>query len=224
LAEEETIVMRWLLLFVLAFSSVTAFAQPAPDKAAQRREKIKERIRALRAYTLTTELQLDEQTAGKLFPVLAKFDGEFDKLLQQRIDIQRRLYAAGSIKDAKVVDKLIDEALANQRALWDTEDKRLAELRKVLTPAQTARVLIVLPAMERKIQNQLRRAVQRQQRKAATQRPGEQPVDPYADDDEDAVDPIAEPPLQKTRKQQKQQKAAGAKPCNPFTDPAGCPR
>src|SRR6187551_2507408 len=99
--------MRWLVLFALVFSSVTAVAQPAPDKAAQRREKIKERIRALRAYTLTAELQLDEQTAAKLFPVLAKFDNEFDKLLQARVDLQRRLEASGTVKEAKAVDKLV---------------------------------------------------------------------------------------------------------------------
>ena len=213
--------MRWLVLFVLLFSSVTTYAQPAPDKAAQRREKIKDRIRALRAYTLTAELQLDEQTAAKLFPVLAKFDTEFDKLLSARMDIQRRLEGAGTVKDPKVIDKLIDEAVANQRALWDTEDKRLAQLRKILTPAQTARVLVVLPAMERKIQNQLRRAVQRQQRKLAEPRAG---VDPFADDD--GVDPFADaptPPPQKARKAGKQQ-APGAKPCNPFSDPMGCPQ
>jgi hypothetical protein len=217
LAEEETIVMRWLLLFALLLSSVPALAQPSPDRAAQRREKIKDRIRAMRAYMLTTELQLDEQTAAKLFPVLAKFDNEFDKLLQERMDIQRRLQSVGSVRDAKVVDKLIDEAVANQRALWDTEDKRLAQLRKILTPAQTARVLVVLPAMERKIQNQLQRAVQRQQRKAANQ-----PVDPYAEDDELGTNPFTDPAPGKPRKQQKQQGAA--KPCDPFSDPAGCPK
>jgi hypothetical protein len=220
--------MRWLLLLALVCSSVTAYAQPAPDKAALRREKIKDRIRALRAYTLTAELQLDERTAAKLFPVLAKFDNEFDKLLAARMDIQRRLDAAGSVKDPKVVDKLIDEAVANQRALWGTEDARLAQLRKILTPAQTARVLVVLPAMERKIQNQLRRAVQRQQRKLANPRGGSRPVDPFADDDEDGVDPFADaprPPPQKMRKAGKrQQRPPGAKPCNPFEDPAGCPQ
>jgi hypothetical protein len=181
--------MRWLLLFVLAFASLPtrADAQPAvrAQKQQERREKIKERIRALRAYTLTAELQLDEPTAAKLFPLLQKFDGEFDKLLEERVDIQRRLNQAGAT-DPKAVDKLIDQAVANQRALWDTEDKRLAQLRKILTPAQTARVLIVLPAMERKIQNQLRKAVMRQ--KGPRQ---QQPVDPYDDDD---ADPFAGPP------------------------------
>jgi hypothetical protein len=229
LAEQETIVKRWLLVLVFALSSTTTLAQPAPDRAAQRREKIKERIRALRAYTLTTELSLDEQTAGKLFPLLAKFDGEFDKLLQQRMDIQRRLVAPS--QDAKAIDKLIDEAVANQRALWDTEDKRLAQLRKILTPAQTARVLVVLPAMERKIENQLRRAVQRQQRKLGKPGANAQPVDPYDDDDDGELggNPFAGPPSPPPQKAKppakppaKQAPPRGQKPCDPFSDLHGC--
>jgi hypothetical protein len=59
------------------------------------------------------------------------------------------------------VDKLIDDAVANQKAFWDLEDKRLAEIRKVLTPQQVAKLLVVLPAFERRIQNQLRNAILR---------------------------------------------------------------
>ena len=176
--------MRIVVLILMLLSS-TVVAQPAPTKPADARERIKQRIRALRAYTLTEELALDEQTAAKLFPALAKFDDEFDKLLVARIDIQRRLNHASDLRDPRAVDKLIDEAVANQRALWDTEERRLAQLRKILTPAQTARVIVVLPRMERKIQNQLRRAVLRDQRRA-------QPVDPYADEDDDVV-PAAPP-------------------------------
>lgn len=150
--------MRILIVILALFIATPAVAQPAgPSAGIDRREKIKKKIRALRAYTLTEELVLDEPTAGKLFPLLAKYDDEFDKLLVARIDLQNRLAGADQIKDAKQVDKLIDEATANQRALWDTEAKRLAELRKILTPAQVARVMVVLPALERKIQNQLRR-------------------------------------------------------------------
>jgi len=145
------------LAFVVA--APAAHAQPGPAPGANRRERIKRKIRALRAYTLTEELQLDEATAGKLFPVLAKYDEDFDKLLQQRADLEQRLKAAGDIKDPRAIDKLVDDAVANQRAFWDAQDKRLAELRKILTPAQTARLLVVLPALERKIQNQLQRAI-----------------------------------------------------------------
>jgi len=207
--------MRLFLVLVLVFSSATALAQPAPDKVAERRERIKKRILALRAYTLTTELQLDQPTAEKLFPLLAKFDGEFDKLLQARVDIQRRLDTAHTLADAKAVDKLIDEAVANQRALWDTEDKRLVQLRKILTPQQVARVLVVLPALERKIQNQLRKAVQRPKLRRQ-----QAPLDPYADDDDDPFeDP---PPVKQPPKPAKQPARPGKTPCNPFDTVHGC--
>jgi Spy/CpxP family protein refolding chaperone len=159
----------WLVCFLLALTVGVAAAQPAPGPAprvgpqADRREEVKKKIRAMRAYTLTEELALDEKTAAKLFPVLARWDDVTDKLLQQRVDIMQRVAAAGGASgaDPKVLDKLIDEVVANQKGFWDLEEKRLAELRKILTPAQTAKLIVVLPAFERKIQNQLRRAMRR---------------------------------------------------------------
>lgn len=156
---------RSLVVAMLLALAGGAVAQPGrggakPGPNLDRREQVKKRIRAMRAYTLTEELSLDEATAGKLFPALAKYDDEFDKLLQQRADLQRRLANAGAMKDARAIDKLIDDAIANQRAFWEVEDKRLGELRKILSPHQTAKLLVVLPVLERKIQNQLRNAIQ----------------------------------------------------------------
>lgn len=186
-----------VLLLALALGAPEALAQPAPPPHApnapgngpapapapapnaQRREEIKKKIRSLRAYALTTELSLDEKTGGRLWPVLAKYDDELDKLLQQRVDVNRRLRAADQLTDAKAQDRLIDEAIANQKAFWSVEERRIAELRKILTPAQTARLLVVLPGFERKIQNQLRRAI--------TRRPGP-PQGRDGDDDLDDDD------------------------------------
>ena len=149
--------IRALIVLVLIGGVATA-QPPGQQQAQQRREQVKKKIRAMRAYTLTEELNLDEKAATKLFPILARWDDVTDKLLQQRVDIMRRLTTA---TDPRVIDRVIDEAVANQKAFWDLETQRLAELRKVLTPAQTARLIVVLPAFERKIQNQLRRALQR---------------------------------------------------------------
>jgi len=147
----------------------------------ERREQIKKRIRAMRAYTLTEELALDEQTAARLFPLLARYDDEIDKLLEKRVDVQRRLRRADALRDPRSIDRLIDEALANQRGFWELEDRRIAELRKVLAPVQVAKLLVVLPALERKIQNQLRKAI-------SQGRPG------AAGDDDDDLQPDEAPP------------------------------
>ena len=155
------------LLLAVAASSV-ASAQPARPQTAgpapaagamTKRERIKKRIQALRAYMLIDELGVDDQQSAKLLGVFSRYDDDFEKLLTARADLMRRL-AAVTEKDAKAdSDKLIDDMIANERAVRDVETRRLADLRKMLTPAQTAHLIVALPQLERKIQNQLRRAI-----------------------------------------------------------------
>ncbi|HEY0191833.1 MAG TPA: hypothetical protein VGC42_11980 [Kofleriaceae bacterium] len=131
----------------------------APLGSPERREQIKKKIRTMRAFTLTEELSLDEPTAGRLFPVLARFDDETDKLLQRRVELNRKLRHADALRDPRQIERLIDDAIANQRAFRELEDRKISELRRVLPPPQMAKLLVVLPALERKIQNQLRKAI-----------------------------------------------------------------
>jgi hypothetical protein len=154
--------MRALVLLVLLAFTTTAHADRRRDRpTGDRREAVKKKIRALRAYTLTEELGLDAALAGRVFPILAKWDDVTDKLLVQRVELTRQMSATTASTNPKLLDKLIDDSVTNQRAMWDLEDKRLAELRKILSPVQTAKLLVVLPQFERRIQNQLRRAIQK---------------------------------------------------------------
>lgn len=215
------------LFVALAAPVVSAQPAPAPSdlaaRTAARREAIKKRIRALRAYTLTTALQLDEQGASRLFPVLAKWDDVTDRLLVQRVELTRRLRGADGL-DPRTANQLIDDAIANQRAFWDLEDKRLAEIRKILSPQQTAKLIVVLPEFERKIQNQLKRAIQKQA-KPGRQNPGR--ANPLNGDDDldgdDDVEPGELPPMpapQPARSGPPKQ----AMPCDPYDTRAGCKR
>ncbi len=181
--------MRSIVVVLLVlFTASIAVAQPrdrrgGPDPAADRRAAIKQRIRVLRAATLTEELKLDDKALARVLPVLAKWDDVTEDLLKKRLDIQNRIEASDGTKDPKGVDRLIDEAVANQKQFWDLEARRLAELRKILTPAQTARLLIVLPAFEKRIQNQLRRALSSwQNRRGGAPARGLDPDDDDGDD------------------------------------------
>ena len=160
--------------------------------------------------------------------MLARYDDETDKLLEKRVDIQRRLRHADSLKDPRAIERLIDEAVAIQRGFWDLEDKRVADLRKVLTPGQTAKLLVVLPALERKIQNQLRKAIvqHRAGRNAAGNAAGS--TDDRDDDDEEP-DEIGPPPPSKGPLRRREAPMAprpgpsnapgNTPPCNPNTEP-----
>ena len=91
-------------------------------------------------------------------------------------------------------------------------------------------MLVVLPAMERKIQNQLKRAAQKPGRAAPpasddelgsnpfSKGPTGAPVDPYGKGPSRGnVDPFADGPSRGSAAPRKQNK-----PCDPFGDRAGC--
>lgn len=150
---------RWLVFLALVLATPAWSQPPGVQQQQQRRERIKKRIQTMRNTALIDGLGLDEATAGKMLLVFAKYDEEFEKLLGSRADLVRKLQGVTERDPKGAVDKLLDEAIANQRALWDVEERRMGELRKILTPAQAARLVLLLPPLERKIQNQLRKAV-----------------------------------------------------------------
>lgn len=185
----------WLIGLVLAGAPL-AHAQPrrpvigdeAPLGSQERREQIKKKIRTMRAFTLTEELALDEQTAGRLFPMLARFDDEIDKLLQRRVELHRRLRRVDTIRDPRQVERLIDDVIGNERAFRELEDRKITELRKLLPPQQMAKVLIVMPALERRIKNQLRKAIAGRIGKA-----NRAPVEDDDDLEDDEARPVPQP-------------------------------
>lgn len=150
-----------LLVAALLALAPAALAQPAPPSAgsgaaADRREQIKRKLLALRAYRLTEELALDETSAARVFPVLAKYDPQLEQLIIERAAMAKELRAGPT---GPAAEDLVNRAVANRRALFELEEKRLAELRKVLTSRQTARLLVVLPEIETQLKQQIRRAV-----------------------------------------------------------------
>ncbi len=139
--------------------SATGVADPAVP-AAQRRAQIKKRIQALRAAELTTDLDLDAQTAAKLTAALNKYDDDTDALVQKRVELARKLQKVDAKTPSADAEQLVDDAVANAKAFRDLEDRRLGDVRKILSPQQTAKLLVVLPEFERRIQNQLKNAIQ----------------------------------------------------------------
>jgi len=213
--------MKCLVLALSLMIGGTALADSRapmdPAAAATRREDIKKKIRTMRAYTLTEELSLDEATAGRLFPLLAKWDDVTEKLLAQRVDLTRQLKKAAQLPPRQI-ERLVDEAIANQRAFWDLEDKRLAEIRKILSPAQTAQILVVLPQFERKIQNQLRKAISKPARARGRARAD-------FDDDDDVEAPPAELPGPQVPRSGPPRRAVppASTGCDPFENRGPCP-
>lgn len=165
--------MRTLILILtllVATSAVAPVAEARPHErrdrvaqAADRKERIKQRIRTVRAVILADELALDEATAAKLVPILNRYDDELAKLARESLELRK---LAETTRDDAALDDVIDKLVANQRARWDLDERRFAEVRKVLTARQAARILVVLPEIDRRILAGARRAL-KQEGKAA---------------------------------------------------------
>ena len=171
--------MKKILLIVLALAITAGVTAPVADaqprSKEEKREKAKQRIRIMRALILSEELQLDEATAARLAPILNRFDDEIAKLLLERAALKTELRAAADAKDARRMDRAIDKMVANQDARWDTERRRFADLRKLLTPQQTARLLDVLPEIDRRIMKGLRKQMAPRRLDRPTRRRPENP-------------------------------------------------
>lgn len=148
------------------------------DPAERKKAKLKKRLRTMRAVFLIDELELDEETAAKLMPILNQYDDEFAKLAREALDLRARLDTAA---DADL-DDLIDDLVDNQRARWTLDEKRFKEVRKVLTRKQAARILIVLPEIDRRLLEGARKAIKapkgpKARKKAKARRGGADPAD-----------------------------------------------
>jgi hypothetical protein len=164
--------LAWIVMIGGAVTAGEAMAQsdprarapapgPLPRAQGTRRAEIKKKLMAFRAYRVTEELQLDEAGATRVFPLLSKYDLQIEQLTLERLGLHKALRQGPT--DPRAIDELIRRTLANRRAFLDLEEKRLGELRKVLSPSQTARLLVVLPEIEQQIKAQIRRSVRRQQ-------------------------------------------------------------
>ena len=144
--------------------AVAAAAQPGkaggkPGGRPELVEKVRERVRMMRMWKLTELLQLDETTAAKLFPLLKQWDDKMDPLQKELAGLRKQLKQSAQLDD-KTIIVLIDKLVAGQQKMHLLHQQRIAELRKVLSPKQQARLIIVMGKVDRAIQRTVRQAIQ----------------------------------------------------------------
>src|SRR5690606_7391928 len=108
-----------------------------------KRERVMERIRAVRARKLTQALGLDEATAAALFPILERHDAAIARLVHETGALRRELAQAsraGGVRDA-ALDERAARLFVLQRQLIDLHEARFREARTVLTAEQAAALL-----------------------------------------------------------------------------------
>jgi hypothetical protein len=100
-----------------------------------------------RAMAVADALAVDTQTADRLIDIVARYDIELARLERQRIEVKRRLLLARH-DNPKDIDFLLEDAIANQRAVAQNEEQLIRRARKVLGAKRAAELLVLLNATE----------------------------------------------------------------------------
>jgi Spy/CpxP family protein refolding chaperone len=132
-----------------------------PAHAGPARERIEERLRAARDEAVARQLDLDPAAMAKLAAVLARHDDALDRHRAEARRLRRAIDDAIASGDQRAMDAAVEAMLVHRRGLTGLEEARLRAARAALTPEQAARLAIVLPLIERRMENRIRRVLER---------------------------------------------------------------
>ncbi len=140
-----------LTLILLLTLAVVGWAQETPTPADEQdpnstagRADAWKRIEMYRLFKLTEALQLDEDAASRLFPILQRYDHQYRTISEKKEELQRTMFLElkKNEPDRTVLTKAVDDTLALERESMRIRTEQFKELKKILTPEQYARFLI----------------------------------------------------------------------------------
>lgn len=132
-----------------------------PKEREVARAKLLARVRTLRAGALAEVLKPDTGAVDKIVDIASGFE---DRTLAARQEMRKLRHELEALlkqpkPDDAAINKLLDEVSAQRAKLQQVEDERAAAMRKALSPGQYARVMIAWPRINRRIQEQLFKAL-----------------------------------------------------------------
>jgi Spy/CpxP family protein refolding chaperone len=171
------------MLFILcALGAPIAHGQPGV------RDEVKEKVRALRIARLIEALDLDEAGTARFMPIVNRTYDQIGDLAKDSGQARRELRDLIGVEppDETRINQLIDRLLANRQKIEALELQLIVDARKVLSPAQVARLVVWLPEINHQIQQQIRNAVH----PGGPGRPGMPGQRPYAPGPSSGDDPF----------------------------------
>ena len=167
-----------LLIAALALLAVALAQPPPPDEPDEEaREQVKERIRIIRLAALTEALELDEETATRLFPYLRQGDERLEQIHQQRREHMKAMRRM--VREDEIVDAEVDRRLAELAELEVEQARIQAEqlegLKEILSAEQRIRYLLVRRQLDERVREVIREERLRRRRDRGWDGPPREP-------------------------------------------------
>ena len=147
-----------LALTFLFGGSALAQEGPGDGPPPEDRAEIEQRIQMMRVYALTEALELDEETATRLFPYLRPGDAKMKELHEKQRATKRtlrKLVKSGEVDDA-TLDELVGTMAELEVELTQEREKQFLGLKAILTPQQRAAFFVAQERFDREMRRRLR--------------------------------------------------------------------
>ena len=114
------------------------------DKDALERVKVKERIKLIKMWKLIDILDLDEERAAKIFPVIQRFDAQREEIHDRHNENIRALKAALDVAppNDKEITKILDRMLEERNNLVQVQTEEIEALRGMLSAQELGKLIL----------------------------------------------------------------------------------
>ncbi len=149
--------MKRTLLIVLLAVSGPALAQPDVQKRAQ----VQQQATDLMMQRLTQELQLDAATQAQVRQIWERTQTQIQGVRKEMWLAMKELKAQlqSPTPDNARLTQLSDLVFNDRVKVEQLDQQRIGELRRVLTPVQFAKAIVVSPKIKREVQQQVMQAL-----------------------------------------------------------------
>jgi len=142
-----------VVFMVLLIVPSIGLAHPDKYKGLNKERKIMERIQTLRMWKLTKALDLDQETAAELFPILNKYDKKRARIEREIREDIKELRKALKEDDTGRIIRLTDEIQDKRNKLCKINRDEMKEVGRVLDLKQQARYILFQQEFRRHIRD-----------------------------------------------------------------------
>ena len=159
---------RGQILSIALVVTISCLLVPAPglsddwDAPPDERDiqRIRRKVETLRAWRLTEELDLDEETNSRLFPAMREGDKARQRIERENRRLVRTM--AQEIKsdnpDRSRISQALDKLQENRREMARVEEHHMRKVRDILSPEDTAHYLLFQIRFQREIRKRVSRS------------------------------------------------------------------
>ncbi len=154
------------LMFFAGVAYSDDYARSMPRYSKEHKEKIRKRIKTLKMWQLTETLELNEQKAAKIFPIINKYDNKRFKVRRLIRKDMSELKRSVDTANEKRLKEIILKLENSHKMAQEIDKKEMDTLKSMLSVRDTARFIIFRHKFDKDMKKIIYEAKEKRMRRA----------------------------------------------------------